>query len=79
MEKTSDTEKYDHYLTANAVIESWMIEYKRYLLDGDPNIIHPKAKAALVLGMVDALANVTAQARLKPRAKPGTAKDDAKS
>ena len=69
MDKTSNTEKYDHYLTAAALIEQWMKEYRLYLLDGDPNIPHPKAKAALVVSVVAALDNNTASARPKPRVK----------
>lgn len=39
-----------HYLTAAVLVNGWMREYYRYLVDGDPaNGLHPKAKAALTL------------------------------
>jgi hypothetical protein len=72
MEKTMDADEYGHYLAASALVEAWMIEYKRYLLDGDPNILHPKARAALVVDISTALGNVKRpKGKAKPDAKAG--------
>jgi len=43
------------YLMANGLVSHWMEEYKAYLLDGDPRVLHPRAKAALVLVFSEAI------------------------
>lgn len=48
------TEERIHML-AHSLIENWMSDYKVYLLDGDPRILHPRAKAALVLAFTEAM------------------------
>lgn len=48
-------ESADNHVLAHQVVNGWMNTYKRYLLDGDPNVVHPKAKAALVLAIAAAL------------------------
>jgi hypothetical protein len=51
----NEQDKARHYLQASNAISLWVTEYKRYLLDGDPNVVHPKARAALTLAMTDLL------------------------
>lgn len=47
----------EQLIVAANIVSAWMNEYKRYLLDGDPNIVHPKARAALVLSIAEAMSN----------------------
>lgn len=52
LDKAEPTEE-NAYLVAANMVEAWAQEYKRYLLDGDPNILHPKARTALTLKIAD--------------------------
>lgn len=60
-----------NHLAAASAVSNWMHEYRRYLLDGDPNILHPKARAALVLSIAALLdAREAAPAKVRIRATP---------
>lgn len=54
----SDEQEAANLIKATDAVHFWMHEYKRYLLDGDPTVLHPKAKAALILAIVDLMGSV---------------------
>ena len=62
-------------LQAEQIVSTWMQDYKRYLLDGDPNILHPKAKAALVLAFSEALDAVAPTVCTSPPDRTFTVRD----
>lgn len=64
-------EAVNHLKVAEAV-QRWMKEYQRYLLDGDPNILHPKAKAALICMITDLINDVLPDAEAPKRRRSGT-------
>lgn len=66
MEKAKQEES-KGYIVADDLVRTWMHAYKAYLLDGDPNILHPKARAALTLAISDAL--LAARPKAAPKAK----------
>lgn len=59
-----------NYLSADGIVSEWMKEYRRYLLDGDPNIVHPKAKVALVLEIAKALDMREKPAKVRTKGTP---------
>lgn len=47
----------DHqFIVAATIVATWMEKYKRYLRDGDPDVVHPKARSELILMIAEALA-----------------------
>lgn len=63
------------YLLAATLVSEWMAEYQRYLVDGDPNTIHPKARAALTLRIADIIENKVALAKIAAPKKNKDAND----
>lgn len=61
MEKTSETtDDAKFYLMADALVTTWMNANKAYLLDGDPRILHPKAKTALITDIAGMMTTIAA-------------------
>lgn len=61
----------DHqFIIAATIVATWMEKYKRYLLDGDPNVVHPKARAELTLMIAEALATAKKVAIGEPIVEP---------
>ncbi len=54
------------YLAADSLVRGWMLKYKMHLLDGDPNVVHPKARAELTLLIAEAMTQTAKLAKGEP-------------